>query len=123
MDEYARPAKESWGKTAAYQEFEQKDRLRSDQQRQDISEGMMELFAVFGTMRKLDPADDRVQAQVGVLQAYITEHFYHCTKEILQSLGCMYSGGGSMTENIDAVGGKGTAVFAGKAIAVYCQKP
>ena len=123
MDEYARQAKESWGKTAAYQEFEQKDRLRSDQQRQDISEGMMELFAVFGTMRKLDPADDRVQAQVGVLQAYITEHFYHCTKEILQSLGCMYSGGGSMTENIDAVGGKGTAVFAGKAIAVYCQKP
>ena len=123
MDEYARQAKESWGKTAAYQEFEQKDRLRSDQQRQDISEGMMQLFAVFGTMRKLDPADDRVQAEVGVLQAYITEHFYHCTKEILQSLGCMYSGGGSMTENIDAVGGKGTAVFAGKAIAVYCQKP
>lgn len=28
-----------------------------------------------------------------------------------------------LTENIDAVGGKGTAVFAGKAIAVYCQKP
>lgn len=29
-------------------------------------------------------------------------------KEILNSLGKMYAGGGSMTENIDKAGGKGT---------------
>ena len=33
----------------------------------------------------------------------------------------MYSGGGSITENIDAAGGEGTAEFAAKAIEIYCS--
>lgn len=41
---------------------------------------------------------------------------------ILACLGKMYSGGGSMTENIDAAGGVGTAEFAAKAIEIYCTK-
>ena len=81
----------------------------------------MKFFEDFGKMLDLDPSDDRVQAQVKKLQDYITEHFYTCTKEILASLGKMYAGGGSMTENIDKVGGEGTAEFACKAIEIYCK--
>lgn len=33
----------------------------------------------------------------------------------------MYVGGGSMTENIDKAGGKGTAEFVSKAIEIYCK--
>ena len=55
------------------------------------------------------------------LQSYFTEHFYTCTPQILQGLAQMDAGGGSMTENIDAAGGKGTAEFARDAIVAYCK--
>ena len=56
------------------------------------------------------------------LQNYITETFYTCTDEILFSLGQMYAGGGEFTENIDQVGGTGTAEFVADAIRIYCKK-
>lgn len=52
----------------------------------------------------------------------ITEHFYTCSKEILGSLGQMYAGGGKFTDNIDRVGGEGTAMFTAEAIRLYCGK-
>ena len=73
-------------------------------------------------MMSLEPSDEKVQLQVKKLQDYITEHFYHCTKEILNSLGKMYAGGGEFTENIDNAGGEGCAEFTAKAIEIYCGK-
>lgn len=121
IDEYARQAKESWGNTEAYKEFEEKNKNRSLEQQEAISKEFMELFAEFGSMKNFDPADEKVQAQVEKFRAYITEHFYHCTTEILQCLGKMYSGGGSMSENIDKVGGAKTAQFVDRAICEYCS--
>ena len=54
------------------------------------------------------------------LQAFFTANYYHCTPQILLSLGATYAGGGSMTENIDNAGGKGTGEFACRAIEIYC---
>ena len=62
------------------------------------------------------------QEQVKKLQSYITEHMYTCTNEILLGLGKMYAGGGEFTENIDKLGGSGTAEFSYKAIMAYCGK-
>lgn len=124
LDEYAKQAKEYWGKTAAYQEFEQKNAARSEEETQSAGETLMKFFTEFGALksRNLNPADDEVQKQVAALQAYITEHFYHCTEEILQSLGAMYGGGGEMTENIDRAGGAGCGVFVNRAIEEYCRR-
>lgn len=122
IDEYARQAKASWGDTEAYKEFEEKNKNRTTEQQQEISEEFMKLFGEFGEMKALEPTDAKVQQQVEKLRGYITEHFYHCTPEILQSLGNMYSGGGSMSENIDKVGGEGCAAFAGKAVSEYCKR-
>ena len=80
-----------------------------------------EFFAQFGKIRETDPAAEEAQALVKKLQAYITEHFYTCTKEILGGLGKMYAGGGDFTTNIDRMGGEGTAEFASRAIAIYCR--
>ena len=121
LDEYAAQAKETWGKTEAYKEFEVKSKNRSTEQNNDIAKNMMILFEEFGEMRDMNPSDERVQLQVKKLKDYITEHFYNCTKEILAGLGKMYNGGGSMTENIDNAGGKGTAELASKAIEIYCK--
>ena len=38
-----------------------------------------------------------------------------------EGLGAMYASGGEFTENIDKAAGIGTAVFAAKAIEIYCS--
>lgn len=121
LDEYAAKAKETWGETEAYKEYEAKTKHLTKNQKNQASIQMMELFVEFGTMLDKSPEDAMVQKQVGKLQGYITEHFYTCTNEILSGLGKMYNGGGSMTENIDKAGGEGTAEFVAKAIEVYCK--
>ncbi len=119
IDEYAKQAKESYGSTPAYKEFEEKSKGRSKEQEKAISIGMMNIFADFGKLLSLEPSDEAVQAKVAELRAYITEHFYNCTPEILLSLGEMYAGGGSMTDNINKYAGEGTAEFAAEAIRIY----
>jgi len=123
IDAYAAQARASWGKTEAYKEFEEKTADYTGEKWTAVSVNMMALFTEFGRMRTLAPSDETVQQQVAKLQAYITEHFYTCTKEILQGLAAMYAGGGAMTENIDKAGGKGTAAFVERAIQIYTEGP
>lgn len=121
LDEYAAQAKESWGKNEAYKEYEEKAKNWTEETEKNLEVGVMSLFAEFGEMKDLDPADEKVQAQVKKLQDYFTEHFYNCTPQILSGLGRMYAGGGEFTENIDKVGGEGTAEFVNRAIEVYVR--
>lgn len=122
MDEYARQAKEQWGKTPEYAEFEEKSRNRSREEERTAAEGMMQLFADFGKQKDRNPEDTQIQELVKGLQKYITENFYTCSKEILSGLGQMYAAGGEFTENIDRAGGKGTAEFTAEAIRIYCGR-
>lgn len=121
MDEYAAQAKENWGKTEAYKEFEEKQKNWTEESEKSMMTAFIAVFAEFGQLKDLDPADEKVQAQVKKLQEYITEHFYTCTNQILSGLGRMYAGGGEFTENIDNYGGAGTAEFINKAIQIYCK--
>ena len=121
IDEYSAQAETLYGKTEAWQEFSKKSKNRSREQEQALGGNLMDLFAVLGTMKDLDPGSAEVQAWVKQLQSFITANYYNCTPQILQGLGEMYAGGGSMTENIDAAGGIGTGAFALEAIKVYCK--
>ena len=122
IDEYAREAKASWGQTKEWKEYEQKAQGRTREDNAALARGMMDIFAEFGAIRDQDPASPAAQALVDKLQSYITEHYYTCSDEILLSLSKMYGGGGSMTENIDKVGGPGTGEFAAAAIEIHCRK-
>ena len=88
---------------------------------EEQKESVMDFFAKLGKMRPCQPDSAQAQAWANELQAFLTEHYYTCTKQILQGLGMMYVAGDSMTDNIDAAGGEGTAEFAHKAIEVYCK--
>ena len=121
IDEYSAQAETLYGKTDAWQEYQQKSKGRPKGQEQALGEGILELFTKLGAMKEMSPESSEVQSWVQQLQSYITEHFYNCTPQILMGLGEMYAGGGSMTENIDAAGGKGTGEFAREAIRHYCQ--
>lgn len=121
-DEYSAQAKAKWGKTEAYREYEQKTKGQTTQQLQATGSDLMAVFARIGTIRHLSPASPEAQAMVKELQEFITAHYYTCTKQILRGLGQMYIAGDSMTENIDAAGGEGTADFTHRAINIYCAE-
>ena len=121
MDRYAKEAKETWGKTDAYKEYEEKSKGRTQGEMRGIMEDFMKLFVELGQMKEEDPACEKVQKQVEKIQSYITAHFYKCTKEIFAGLGQMYGAGGEFTENINKAGGEGCAEFASRAIAIYCE--
>ena len=120
MDEYAARAKEAWGNTPAYREYEQKANGRSREETAEVNRKMMGIFTEFGAIRQGDPASEKAQALVRKLQDFISEHFYTCTDQILSSLGQMYAAGGEMTSSIDSYGGEGTALFTSRAIRIFC---
>ena len=117
MEQYAEEAKRRWQHTDAYREFER----RPQEPAEEVQNGLMECFVRMGMKRALPVEHPEVQAQVRAIQQYITDHFYTCTDEILQSLGEMYTADERFAKNIDRAGGAGTAEFTARAIAYYCS--
>ncbi len=112
---YVEEAKERWGDTAAWQEFEK----RSDTSK-ETGDRLMKLFARLGELKNLPPENDEAQAAVADIQQYITAQYYECTDEIFAGLGEMYVADERFRKNIDKAGGDGTAEFARAAIRVKC---
>lgn len=122
IDEYSRQAKENWGKTETWKEYEEKSKGWTGEEQEKINVNLMKIFEEFGDMLDYQPGDEMVQRQVKKLKDFITEHFYTCTNKILKELGAMYAGGGTMTENIDKASKEGTARFEAEAINIFCDK-
>ncbi len=121
LEEYAAQARKSWGATREYKEFEEKNGNKTLAQIKETGNGLMALFAEFGKMKGGSPAAAEAQDQAHRVQEYITAHYYTCTNQVFAQLSKMYASGGEFTENIDKVGGPGTAVFAAEAIRIYCE--
>ena len=121
IDTYAAAAKQQWGDTEAFREFEQRAAAKGAEDLQNAGDGLMQLLAGFGKLQNKDVADPDVQQLVQAVQSYITVHFYTCTNEILAGLGDLYAAGGDFTKSIDRAGGAGTAEYAARAIAWYCK--
>lgn len=120
LDAYAKEAKEKWGGTDAYREFEKND--KSAMENNAAGEALMRILADIGANRALAPEDPAVQEKVKALQEHITKNFYPCTKEILASLGGMYTQDERFHTNINAFGGVGTAEYAARAIEAFCKE-
>ncbi|MDK7271874.1 MULTISPECIES: MerR family transcriptional regulator [Actinotignum] len=120
IDDYARQARERWGTTSEYQEYESKHAGRNATENQAITQSLMLIFGEFGKIKTGTPDSPEAQALVKKLQGFITDNFYTCTDEILAGLGEMYADGGEFTRNIDDFAGEGTAVFVHEAIKHYC---
>ena len=118
-EKYGDEAKERWGNTDAYREYASKHEGTPGE---DTVAEMNAIFAEFSRLMRSDALPDSVEVQSDVmtLQAYITVHFYNCTKEILAGLGQMYVADERFKANIDKHGA-GTAVFTAAAIDIYCK--
>ncbi|MBR4579709.1 MAG: MerR family transcriptional regulator [Lachnospiraceae bacterium] len=122
IEEYSKKAKEQWGDTAEYKEYEEKHAKRSKSDGKKVMTDFMEIFKEFGRMKDSDPTSKEASDMVLKLKNYISEHFYQCSNEILSGLGQMYVSGNEFTENINKAGGEGTAEFVNKAIQSFCSK-
>ncbi len=116
---YAAEAKAKWGHTAAWQESQQRAATGAGQHR--AQDGLMAIFAAFGTVKDKGADAAEALALAAKLQSYITENYYTCTLDVLRGLGQMYAADERFAHAIDQAGGKGTAQFAAAAIAAYCQ--
>ena len=123
FEKHKAEAKEKWGKTDAYKEYEEKTKDYSKEQWNHLAEGMNDILAEFAVRMKHGEAPESAQAQnlVKMLQNHITENYYRCTNEILACLGQMYVADERFKNHIDEHA-DGTAAFLCKAIEVYCRK-
>lgn len=120
-DRYAEEAKRRWGGTPAYEESREKERGRTDAQRESLQRETEEIFRAFADARALDAGDARVQALVARWQAFITRSYYACSKEMLAGLGQMYTADERFAKNLDRYG-EGTASLMSRAIEIYCAQ-
>lgn len=116
--QYAAEVKQRWGNTAAYAEYEKKSASYNTVQQKMLDGEGAAILNEFGKNRSLPPDSVEVQELVKKWQAYITDNYYNCTKEILSCLGQMYVGDERFTQHIDQYG-VGTAAFMAAAIEVY----
>ena len=122
-DKYSSEARERWGDTDAYREHEHKTKNYTKEKWAEANDGLMAIFAEFSACKNSGASADSAEAQalVDKLQAHISANYYTCTDEILAGLGKMYVADERFKKNIDKYG-EGTAEFASKAIAIYCEE-
>ena len=115
-------ARDRYGDTAAYREYEQKTKKYTKEKWAEANGGLMAIFAEFAACKDSGASADSAEAQslVAKLQAHITANYYTCTDEILSGLGKMYVADERFKKNIDRYA-DGTAEFAADAIAVYTK--
>ena len=123
FDKYKEEVKEKWGNTDAFKEYSEKTKNYSKDKQSSLTDEMNNLFGEFSACMKnsLKPDSENVQSLVKKLQNHITDNYYHCTPDILASLGQMYVYDERFRENIDK-NGDGTAEFVSAAITAYCKK-
>lgn len=116
-------AKARWGDTAAYKQYEEKNKSYSAQKQDALAKGMDQIMEAFAACMKRGAAAVSAEAQALVLrlQSYITEHYYNCSNQILAGLGQMYIADERFRQNIDRQGA-GTAAFICAAIEAYAGK-
>ncbi|MBQ7850277.1 MAG: MerR family transcriptional regulator [Clostridia bacterium] len=118
-EDHAAQAREAWGHTDAWKEYEDRESRRQPGDSERYGGDLMALLGEFGHTRPEEPADPAAQAFVARLQQFITDHFYTCTTPVLQGLADMYETP-DFRRNIDRAGGEGTADFLARAIRIFC---
>lgn len=122
LREYAAEAREKWGGSEAYAEYEKKSENYSAEKQGEIISAMDGIIAEFADFLKSGEAPDS-EAALSLVKRwrdFITENYYKCTDDILSGLGKMYAADERFRKNID-LHGEGTADFMSQAIAAYCR--
>lgn len=118
--QYVGEAKARWGDTAAWRQSRERT---ADCDSKGFAAQAAEMNGILrraAALRNTDPASPEARAVVQEWQAFISAHYYDCTKEVLAGLGQMYAGDGRFQKNLDQFG-EGTAAFLSAAMEVYTK--
>ena len=123
FDQYKAEVQKKWGNTEAYRQHAKKTKEYPKEKWDNLAADMDQIMADFALcMQQGEPANsEQAQSLVKALQNHITEHYYHCTDQILAGLGQMYVADERFQRNIDKHA-PGTAAFVCEAITAYCSK-
>lgn len=121
-EKYAKEVKEKWGNTDAYKDYENKCSDYSKEKFNRLNDSANAIFAEFATCKAdgYSAESEQTQSLVKKWQAFVTENYYDCTKEILAGLGQMYIADERFKKNLDNFG-NGNAEFISNAIEFYCK--
>ena len=116
----AKEAKERWGKTDAYSEYDNKTKGYSKEKYNELNQEMESILEEFSRCMQngIESGSVKTQGLVKKLQKHITKNYYTCTIEILAGLGKMYTTDERFKKNIDKYA-DGTAEYISEAIDIY----
>ena len=122
IGKYNKEAKEKWGNTKEYKEFENRSKNYTNENKNNLINGMEQIMKDFARCMQEGNTKESECAQnlVKTLQEYITNNFYTCTNGILKGLVIMYVTDERFKQNIDKYA-SGTASFINDAINEYCK--
>ena len=124
QENFRREAKERWGGTESFREYEaifsRKDAEEQREVFREFEQYAKGFFERLAEHRGKSPACREVQEMVEEWRRYISDHFYPCDGEMLGYLGELYRTDERFYGFIDRIGGEGTAGFFWKAIGVFC---
>ena len=119
-NKYEVEARERFGDTEAFREYERKTKGYTKEKWAVANDGIMAIFAEFAACKASGASHSSAKAQALVkkLQSHITANYYNCTDEIFAYLGKAYVCDRRFKNNIDKYG-DGTAEFAAEAISAF----
>ena len=120
IEKYQNEAKELYGNSIAYKEYEEKAK---NYKKNDFDKIQIEMNEKLSSIAKfMDKGYDskEVQGALGEYRRYINDNFYHCTLDIFRGLSELYVSDPRFTKNIDSVA-TGLSNFLKKAIDFYCD--
>lgn len=121
QDQVAGEAKQLWGDTEAYKEYERRMADGTQKDQNALRDGMEKIMDGFAKLRAngVTPDHEKARTQVKKLRMFIDEHLYHCTDALLSGLGELYISDERFTKNIDKHG-EGTAAYISACIKSFC---
>ncbi len=93
IDEYAKKVNKTWGNTAEYKEFEEKQKNRNSEDEKLLNVEMMNIFKKLGNLKERNPESEEVQHMISELKNFISKNFYKCINDTFLGLGKMYASG------------------------------
>ena len=75
INNYYAEAREKWGNTSEYKEYEAKSKNRTKQEFEDINDRFMNIFSEIGKLKDLSVEDEKVQGKIKELQQFISDNF------------------------------------------------
>lgn len=119
-DIYKKEVLQRWSGSKEYKEYEQKSANYSDDNWKSILEQTKGIFEEFADKMDCSPSSPEIQNLVAKWQKFITDNFYTCTNEILQSLSSMYAYDDRFKDYFSNIN-PGLADFIAQAINIYCK--